>query len=249
MYISYLRVSSPGQVDGDGFLRQRETIERWGRCQAHDVEVEQEFTERGISGAAFERPALASLLVYCREMRAQQTQQLAQAMKDPLSMVAGDGSMAIQDNVTVLIERSDRLARENLTAELILREFRALDVQVVDCEAGVELTNDDNPSSVLIRQILQAVAEFEKSSLVKKLKRARDRKRAKEGRCDGAKPFGYYEDEKEALELIRVWSSNGAPASDIAMDLNAGGYRTRKGTAWNRGTVWRLIKRLDAERG
>ncbi len=248
MYLSYLRVSSPGQVGGDGFDRQRETIKRWGYCQPHEVRIGQEFMERGVSGAAFERPALASLLVYCREMRNRQTQQLAQAVKNPYSMVAEAGSRAIQDNLTVLIERSDRLARENLTAELILREFRALDVKVIDCEAGVELTNDDNPSSVLIRQILQAVAEFEKSSLVKKLKKARDRKRAKEGRCDGAKPYGHYEDEKVTAAYIAGLRFDNTPA-EIARILNEEGRKTRKGTAWNRGTVWRLIKRLDAEKG
>lgn len=248
MYVSYLRVSSPGQVDGDGFDRQRETIERWRRCRPVDLEVAREFCERGVTGAAFERPQLAELLVWCREMRDQQTEQMKAAMKDPLKL-AKQTNMGIQDGITVLVERSDRLARENLTAELILREFRALDVKVVDCEAGIELTNDDDPSKVLIRQILQAVSEFEKSSIVKKLKRARDRKRAETGRCDGAKPYGHYEDEKLIFNLIKYMHGRGVKASPISRALNAEGYKTRRGTLWNRGTVYRICKRLDQAQG
>ena len=40
----------------------------------------------------------------------------------------------------------------------------------------------------MVRQVLGAISEFEKASLVAKLKAARDRKRAATGRCEGRKP-------------------------------------------------------------
>jgi DNA invertase Pin-like site-specific DNA recombinase len=43
---------------------------------------------------------------------------------------------------------------------------------------------------VLIRQVLGAVAQFEKAVIVSKLKAARMRKKRAEGRCEGRKPFG-----------------------------------------------------------
>ena len=43
----------------------------------------------------------------------------------------------------------------------------------------------DTPTAVLVRQVLGAIAQFEKASLVAKLKAARDRKRAREGKCEG----------------------------------------------------------------
>ena len=44
---------------------------------------------------------------------------------------------------------------------------------------------EDKPTAVLVRQVLGAIAQFEKASLVAKLKAARDRKRAREGKCEG----------------------------------------------------------------
>jgi hypothetical protein len=36
-----------------------------------------------------------------------------------------------------------------------------------------------------VRQVLGAIAQFEKASLIAKLKAARDRKRARDGKCEG----------------------------------------------------------------
>jgi DNA invertase Pin-like site-specific DNA recombinase len=44
---------------------------------------------------------------------------------------------------------------------------------------------EETPTAVMVRQILGAVAQFEKASLVAKLKGARDRKRQRTGRCEG----------------------------------------------------------------
>jgi hypothetical protein len=46
---------------------------------------------------------------------------------------------------------------------------------------------EDTPSAVLIRQVLGAIAQFQKASLVAKLKVARDRKKAQTGKCGGHK--------------------------------------------------------------
>ncbi len=59
---SYLRVSGKGQLDGDGFERQRDTVGRYARNNG--LELVQEFREEGVSGAndLDERPAMAQLL-------------------------------------------------------------------------------------------------------------------------------------------------------------------------------------------
>jgi DNA invertase Pin-like site-specific DNA recombinase len=44
---------------------------------------------------------------------------------------------------------------------------------------------EDTSTAVLVRQVLGAIAQFEKASLVAKLKAARDRKRARDGKCEG----------------------------------------------------------------
>jgi len=45
-----------------------------------------------------------------------------------------------------------------------------------------EFFTEDTPTAVLVRQVLGAIAQFEKASLVAKLKAARDRKKAATGK-------------------------------------------------------------------
>ena len=89
----------------------------------------------------------------------------------------------------VLVERADRLARDLIVGELILNQLRELGVKVIAADSGTELTaGDEDPTRTLIRQVLGAVAQFEKAVIVSKLKAARVRKRRAEGRCEGRKP-------------------------------------------------------------
>ena len=146
--VGYLRVSGHGQVEGHGFERQEKAVREYARKGRHRlVKV---YREEGVSGTTGleERPALSELL----------------------GSVLGNGVEV------VLVERADRLARDLIEAELILREFRKAGIKVVSVESGTELTTaeSENPSLALIRQVLGAVAQFEKCSLVLKLKVARD---------------------------------------------------------------------------
>ena len=74
-----------------------------------------------------------------------------------------------------------------MVGEIILGQLRDLGVQVFDV-SGNELTaGNDDPTRKLIRQVLGAVAEFEKSVMVLKLRASPDRKRRATGRCEGRK--------------------------------------------------------------
>jgi hypothetical protein len=52
-----------------------------------------------------------------------------------------------------------------------------------------ESQNRFSGTAVLVRQVLGAIAQFEKASAVAKLAAARKRKRETEGRCEGRKPL------------------------------------------------------------
>ena len=47
-----------------------------------------------------------------------------------------------------------------------------------------------DPTRILMRQLMGAVAQYDKSQIVLKLRGARMRKRVAEGRYEGRKPFG-----------------------------------------------------------
>lgn len=56
----YMRVSGEGQVEGDGFFRQKEEIERF--CNANGLQITAYIREEGVTGTVEDRPALAALL-------------------------------------------------------------------------------------------------------------------------------------------------------------------------------------------
>jgi|SRR5580704_13329856 DNA invertase Pin-like site-specific DNA recombinase len=87
---------------------------------------------------------------------------------------------------TVLIEDASRFARELVTQELGIIALVARDVQVFTA-SGDNLTDTDDPSRVMMRQIAGAFAQYEKARLVAKLRVARERKKALTGKCGGRK--------------------------------------------------------------
>lgn len=193
MIVSYIRVSSQGQVDGDGPLRQRDSLARFAPVQ--------EFSDEGVSGTLplSERPGLLEAL-----------QVLA---------TAPDGEERV-----LVVEKADRLARDLVEGELILRECRRRGVRVVEADSGADLTaGGGSPTATLIRQVLGAVAEFEKNALVSKLRAARNRIRATTGRCGGRRP-----PPTEMVEMARTLHAEGMSYRNIARHLEDLGYGTRK---------------------
>lgn len=149
----------------------------------------------------------------------------------------------------VLVERADRLARDLMVSEVLLTEFRKLDVQVIAADSATDLTaGDDDPTRVLIRQVLGAVAQFEKSVIVAKLRAARIRKRKATGRCEGRKPYGSRPGEAEVVEMIRRLRRKPKMGRRMSFDaiaakLNTEGVRTRTGAPWAGATVWGIVSR------
>lgn len=149
----------------------------------------------------------------------------------------------------VLLARADRLARDLMVGEVLLAEFRKLGVSVVAADSGTDLTaGDDDPTRVLIRQVLGAVAQFEKSVVVAKLRAARMRKRRKTGRCEGRKPFGMKPGEAETLALIRRVHRKPRGGKRLSFDaiaakLNAAGVPSRTGRPWARATILGIVNR------
>jgi hypothetical protein len=67
------------------------------------------------------------------------------------------------------------------------------------------------------------------------------RKRAKEGRCEGRKPYGYYEGEAAALERLKALRAEGLGFDRIAARLNEEGIPTRTGKPWRGVVVNRIL--------
>jgi len=216
--VSYIRVSGQGQIAGDGPERQRRAINKYAK--AHGLVIDESFADLGVSGATelADRPGLATLL----------------------DRVESNGVKI------VLIERADRLARDLMVQEVTLDAFSRAGVKVVTSE-GVDLTSDDDdPTRRLVRQLLGAVAEFDKSVTVLKLRAARERKRRQMGRCEGRKPYGHHPAERAIIAKIKALrrKPRGGPRlsfAKIADQLNTDGFTNRSGRPWSPVRVFQVL--------
>src|ERR1035438_1929655 len=89
-----------------------------------------------------------------------------------------------------------------------------------------------DPTRVMFRQILGAIHQYEKTMIVLKLRGARVRAKARDGRCEGAKPYGALPGEAEVIERMKALRASGMGFDKIAVALNAEGIKPRRGKKW-----------------
>jgi site-specific DNA recombinase len=77
--------------------------------------------------------------------------------------------------------------------------------------------------------------------IVVKLRAARECKRARTGRCEGRKPFGFHPGEKRTIERMRALRTHGTGYQAIAEALDSEGLPTRKGSPWQPSSVRRIL--------
>src|ERR1035438_6229147 len=193
--LAYLRVSGKGQIEGDGFTRQLKSVREY--AAAHDIKIVKVFREEGVSGTVenMDRPA----------------------WRDLMATLHSNGVR------TILIERLDRLARDLMVQEAAIADLRKNGFTLISAAEPDLMAND--PTRVLMRQLLGAVAQYDKSQIVAKLRGARMRKRAKEGRCEGRKPYGYFEGEQTVISRMKELRESGMGFDRIAAQLNTEGHK------------------------
>jgi DNA invertase Pin-like site-specific DNA recombinase len=219
--VSYLRCSGLGQADGDTWDRQTAAVTKYAK--SHGMIVVDEFRDAGVSGAKDldSRPGLAALI----------------------DRIESNGVRV------VLVENATRLARDLMVSEVILQQLSAVGCTVVAADSGTDLTADtDDPTRRLIRQVLGAVAEFDRRVTVLKLRAARERIRGRGKRCEGRKPFGSRPREREALDRIRELyrkphGHRRRSLQAICDVLNAEGVATRSGKPWHPQVLNRIVRR------
>jgi DNA invertase Pin-like site-specific DNA recombinase len=87
------------------------------------------------------------------------------------------------------VESPDRFARD-LIVQLTGHDFlKSLGIALIPATAP-DFFTEDTPTAVLVHQVLGAIAQFDKASLVAKLRAARERKKAATGKCGGRRLLG-----------------------------------------------------------
>jgi DNA invertase Pin-like site-specific DNA recombinase len=208
---AYLRVSGKGQVDGDGFPRQLAAVKAYAAANGFTIPASGIYREKGVSG--------------------ENELENRPALMDLLTTPGGVKH--------ILVEKLDRLARDLMVQETIIADLRKRGITLISV-AEPDLLRDD-PSRKLMRQIFGAISEYEKAMIVAKLRGARQRIKAREGRCEGAKPYGELPGENVVLEQMRQLRSDGLGFARIARHLNDNECRPRQGARWHGRVIDRIL--------
>jgi DNA invertase Pin-like site-specific DNA recombinase len=226
--IAYLRVSTVEQKSGYGLDVQEKAI----RTHARDagLRIVGVVRDEAISGSKGEdlRPGLAEVLFRLDEGEAD----------------------------VLLVPRLDRLARDVILQETILRRLIPTGKRVVSV-AEPDVNSGDGQRK-LVRVILGAIAEYEAWLIAARLRTARDLKKARGGYAAGRPPYGLrarrgalveVPEEQAVIEAARRLRGEGLSYRQIAERLRAEGMMPRSGGRWHPPMVARLVKRPSTERG
>lgn len=149
----------------------------------------------------------------------------------------------------VILPSLDRISREVRIAENLFYEFKKLNIKVLI--ADMPQYNGDR-KDVLIRQIMEAIAEENRKEIIERLLKGRQ-ERVRKGMFSGGNlPYGYVRKDGAAViepneteivrEIFRL-DRNQNSGSKIAEALTRRGYRLRNGTVWTQRQVCRILQR------
>jgi hypothetical protein len=101
-------------------------------------------------------------------------------------------------------------------------------------------SRSEQSSLLLVRQVLCAIPQFEKATIVAKLKAARDRKRVQTSKCEGGKTYV----EANPMLVKRARELNGQPRlslRQISASLAAQGFTTPRGVPYSASAVASML--------
>ena len=117
---------------------------------------------------------------------------------------------------TIIVETASRFARDLMVQEVGYSHLRDQGIELIAADSPQSFV-DDTPTARLIRQVLGAIAEFDKAMTVAKLKGARDRKSAAAGRrIEGRKSHAVSNPEAVAMVKRLRAASSGEPSTQPA---------------------------------
>lgn len=230
--VGYLRVSTDRQAEsGHGIEVQERAIRSWAKARGHRLVAMTRDEGQSGSNGIDTRIGLGDALELIRIGKA-------------------DG---------LVVYRLDRLARDLVLQEQLLAELRRSSAQLFSTADGENayLADDDaDPSRKLIRQILGAVSEYERSLIRMRMQAGKRRKQLLGLKANGSYAFGTQPhgqgrdrdaaprpDEQLTIKRMRDLRQAGQSYREIASALDAEGLRPRRATSWSAATVRNILAR------
>jgi DNA invertase Pin-like site-specific DNA recombinase len=161
----------------------------------------------------------------------------------------------------LLVAKRDRIGRlDPMRMAMIEAAVQRRGARIVS--AAGEGTESDDPSSILMRRMVDAFAEYEKLVIRARTKAALGAKRKRNEKTGGPVPYGFElgpdklgaqdktiktlvpcQAEQEVLALMKTLRASGMTLDGIAGELNRRGVQRREGAAWEHSYISRLLKK------
>jgi DNA invertase Pin-like site-specific DNA recombinase len=160
---------------------------------------------------------------------------------------------ALSKGAILVIAKRDRLGRDPLIIAMIESAIARKGARIAS--AAGEGTGNDDPSSILMRRMVDAFAEYERLIIGTRTKAALRIKKEK-GQRVGHIPFGYKlaQDgiqlepnisEQQILQSIKRMRSRGYSIRETAMKLNKKNLLNRGQSLWNHASIFRVLNNAD----
>jgi DNA invertase Pin-like site-specific DNA recombinase len=214
--VAYLRTSSRANVgqDKDSDKRQRAAIEAYAKATGYEIVAT--YYDEAVSGAdpVGDRQGFAEML----------------------ETLLANGAR------TIIVESPDRFARDLMVQLAGHDMLKAKGIALVAASAPAHFI-EDTPTATLVRQVLGAIAQFEKTTLVAKLAAARKRKRIATGqKVEGRKTNA--EKRPEAVALAKALNrKRKRPMSlrAISAELAACGHLNERGKPFHPNSIASML--------
>lgn len=195
-------------------------------AEAQKQQIDDVFMEEGISGAA-------------------------ELDKRPILLQAVN---VLKPGDVLIVAKRDRLGRDPIAVAMIEAGVARKQAKVVS--AAGEGTENDDPTSILMRRLVDAFAEFERNMIRGRTKAAMQAKKAR-GERVGRIPFGYRlseneiniepdEQEQAILQQITDLKADGLSTRKIAEEMNRRGAFNRGEAKWNHASIHRAMTKIAA---
>ncbi len=209
---AYYRTSSATNVgsDKDSLNRQQDAVRTCAATQG--IEIVREYYDAAVSGA--------------------DRVDVRQGFNEMLAYMLSNGAR------TIIVENASRFARDLIVQETGYQMLKARGIELIAADAPDSFLCD-TPTAVLIRQILGAVAQFDKTTLVNKLRGARDRKRRQTGRCEGNPAWAPVSE--GVVAAARAARARGLSLRKVAAELASQGLVAPSGSAYGAQSIKRMV--------
>lgn len=226
MYYGYIRVSTDTQAEkGGGLDVQRAAIEKYAK--ENGIEIHHPlFCDAGISGTQENRPALDELLLE-----------------------------TIREGDTIIVHNTSRLWRSIFAQATVMKAViqAKANIRSIDEPSFDVYLYQKDPENFMISGMMGMLDQWERMTIARKLARGRTSKANKGDKPAGTCPYGYRyttdkkhiepdPDEVPTLRQIFTEGQKGTSLDKIAKLLNENGVRTRRGNAWTKAALHRILK-------